>query len=43
VIDHQSGVWAPGGTGRGLVEFGGMVADEFEGIAAFDQADALTD
>ena len=43
VIDHRSGVRAPGGTGRGLVEFGGMVADEFEGVAALDQADALID
>ena len=41
VIDHRSSVRAPGGTGRGLVEFGGTVADEFGGIAAFDQADAL--
>ena len=27
----------------GLVELGGVVADEFEGVAAFDQADALID
>ena len=43
MIDHRSGVRAPGGTGRGLVEFGGVVADEFEGVAALDQADALID
>ena len=43
VIDHRSGVRAPGGTGRGLVEFGGVVADEFEDVAPFDQADALID
>ena len=41
MIDHRSGARAPGGAGRGLVEFGGMVAAEFEGVAALDQADAL--
>jgi hypothetical protein len=43
VIGHRPRVRAPGGTSRGLVEFGGMVADKFEGVAALDQADALID
>ena len=43
MVDHGSGVRAPGGTGRSLVELGGVVADEFEGVAALDQADALID
>ena len=43
VIDHRSGAWAPGGAGRDVVEFGGVVAHEFEGVAAFDQREALGD
>ena len=43
VIDHRSGARAPGGAGRDLVEFGGVVAHEFEGVAALDQAEALGD
>ena len=43
VVDHRSGARAPGGSGRGLEQFGGMVADELEGVAPFDEADALVD
>jgi hypothetical protein len=43
VVDHRSGARAPGGSGRGLEQLGGVVADELEGVAALDQADALID
>ena len=38
VIDHRAGARAPGGAGRGLEQFGGMVAEEFEGVAPLDRA-----
>ena len=41
MVDNRPGARTPGGTGRGFEEFGGMVAEEFEGVAAFEQADAL--
>ena len=37
VIDHRSGARAPGGAGGDLVEFGGVIAHEFEGVAALDE------
>ena len=43
VIDHRSGARAPGGAGRDLEQLGGVVAHEFEGVAALDEADALGD
>jgi hypothetical protein len=43
VIDHRAGARPPGGAGRALEQFGGVVAKEFEGVAALDQADALAD
>ena len=43
VIDHGSGARPPGGAGLDLEQFGGVVADELEGVAALDQAQALGD
>ena len=43
VVDHRSGARAPGGAGRDLEQFGGVVAEELEGVAALDEADALGD
>ena len=43
VVDHGSGARAPDGAGRGVEQLGGMVAQEFEGVAALDQVDALVD
>ena len=43
MIDHRSGARTPGGAGRDFVKFGGMVAHEFEGVAALDQGEALVD
>ena len=43
VIDKRSGMWTPAGSGRDLVEFGGVVAREFKRVAPLDQAEALTD
>ena len=42
-VDHRAGKRAPGGAGRALEQFGGVVAEEFEGVATFDQALALVD
>ena len=41
VVDHRAGARAPGGAGRGLEQLGGVVAEELEGVAALDEADAL--
>ena len=41
MIDHRPGARAPGGAGLDLEQFGGVIAHEFEGVAAFDQAEAL--
>jgi hypothetical protein len=43
VIDHGSGARPPDGAGRDFEELGRMVARELEGVAAFDQAEALLD
>ena len=43
VIDHGSGARPPGGAGGDIEQFGGVVAREFESVAAFDQAEALGD
>jgi hypothetical protein len=43
VVDHGSGARAPDGAGLGGKQLGGMVAEELEGVAALDQAQALVD
>jgi hypothetical protein len=43
VVDQRAGSRAPSGAGRGLVQLGGMVAEELEGVAALDEADTLAD
>jgi hypothetical protein len=43
VIDDGSGAWPPGGAGGDLVEFGRMLAHEFERVAPFNEAEALGD
>ena len=43
VVDHRAGARAPGRAGRGLEQFGGVVAEELEGVAPLDQAFALVD
>ncbi len=43
VIDHGSGARAPDGAGRDLEQLGGVIAGKFEGVAPFDEAQALID
>ena len=43
MVDHRSGARAPDGAGRDLEQLGGVVAEELEGVAAFDEAEALVD
>ena len=40
-VDHRADLRAPQRAGRGLEQAGGVIAAEFEGVAPFDQADAL--
>src|SRR5690242_12174430 len=43
MIDHGSGAGAPDRTGRDLEQLGGVLACEFEGVAPFDETEALGD
>ena len=43
MIDHGSRARPPGGTGFDLEQFGGVVAREFEGVAALDKREPLGD
>jgi len=43
MIDHGSGARAPDGTGRDLKQRGRVIARKFEGVAPFDEAQALGD
>jgi hypothetical protein len=43
MIDHRPDTRPPGGCGRGLEQFGAVLAEELEGVAPFNEADALTD
>ena len=43
VVDHRSRTRAPDRSGRDRKQLGGLVAEELEGVAALDEADALSD
>ena len=43
MTDDRSGARTPGGAGGGFEQLADIVADKFEGVAAFDQSHALGD
>ncbi len=43
MVDHRARAWPPGRVGVTLEVLGGLVAEEFHAVAAFDQCHALGD